>query len=279
MEYKQEVALTIMVRKHQCVDKSINRSIHFYLGSGTVATLVLALNLARLFRTSSSNYPTYQYRVRCCWWGAEELGLLGSIYHIAQASSPNTTVVGERLQDYLVNLNCDMVASPNYFFGIHDVLTAPATTPSQALKGTDRIADLFRQWFNERKLPWSNSTLSGSDFIPFLAAGIPVGDVHTGTADLKPADERDRYSAMLGTGNGGIANAGYDPCYHRQCDRITNINPFAFEKVVKSVAYAMEYLGRLNDLEKWLYPQGRSTNSAVLNKNQLYNFQHDPDII
>jgi Zn-dependent M28 family amino/carboxypeptidase len=260
------------------INQSIH-SIHFYLGSGTVATLVLALNLARLFQTSSSSYSTYQYRVRFCWWGAEELGLLGSIYHIAQASLPNNTVVGERVQDYLLNLNCDMIASPNYFFGIHDVSTAPATTPSQALNGTSRIADLFRQWFNEQKLPWSDSTLCCTDFIPFLAAGIPVGDVHTGTSDLKPADERDRYSAMLGIGNGGIANAGYDPCYHRQCDRITNINPFAFEKVVQSVAYAIEYLGRLNDLQKWLYPQDRSTNFAVLNKNQLYNFQNDPDII
>ena len=237
------------------------------------------MNLARLFQTSSSKYSTYKYRVRFCWWGAEEVGLLGSIYHIDQASLSNNTVVGERIQDYLVNINCDMVASPNYFFGIHDVSTAPAATPSHALNGTDRLAHLFRQWFNEQRLPWSDSTLSGSDFIPFLLAGIPVGDVHTGVSDPKPADERDRYSAMLGIGNGGIANAGYDPCYHRQCDRITNINPFAFEKVVQSVAYALEYLGRLNDLEKWLYPQGRSKNFAVLNKNQLYNLKNDPDII
>ena len=118
-----------------------------------------------------------------------------------------------------------------------------------------------------KKLPWGNATLSGSDFLPFLAAGIAVGDVHTGTGEIKSADERDQYSAGLGTGNGGIANAARDPCYHQQCDRITNINPFAYEKVVKAVAYAIEYLGRLNDLEKWLYPQGRSTNFALLNKN------------
>ncbi len=109
---------------------------------------------------------TYQYRVRFCWWGAEELGLLGSIYHIAQA------------------LNCDMIASPNYYFGIHDVLSVPATTPPQALNGTDRISGLFRQWFNEQNLPWGNSSLIGSDFIPFLAAGVAVGDVHTGTREI-----------------------------------------------------------------------------------------------
>ncbi len=183
------------------------------------------------------------------------------------------------MQDYLVNLNCDMVASPNYYFGIHDVLSAPPTTPPQALNGTKQIADLFQQWFNEQKLPWGTAPLVGSDFLPFLAAGIAVGDVHTGTGEIKSADERDHYSALLGIGNGGIANAAADPCYHRQCDRITNINPFAYEKVVKAVAYAIEYLGRLNNLEKWLYPQGRLTNFASLNKNQLYNFRHDPDLI
>jgi hypothetical protein len=42
--------------------------------------------------------------------------------------------------------------------------------------------------------------------------------------------------------------------YHQQCDRIKNMNPFAYEKVVRAAAYAIEYVGRLNDLEKWLYP-------------------------
>jgi Zn-dependent M28 family amino/carboxypeptidase len=173
-----------------------------------------------------------------------------------------------------------MLASPNYYFGIHDVLSVPATTPPQALNGTNQIAVLFHQWFNEQKLPWSNSSISGgSDFVPFLAAGIAVGEVHTGTGGIKSANMRDQYSALLGTGNGGLANAAYDPCYHQQCDRITNINPFAYEKVVKAVAYAIEYFGRLNDLEKWLYPQGRLTNFELLDENKLYDFQNDPNLI
>ncbi|CAF4837890.1 unnamed protein product, partial [Rotaria sp. Silwood1] len=73
-------------------------------GSGTVGILVLALSLARLFQTSSLQYSTYQYRIRFCWWGAEELGLIGARYHVEQALLPSTNIVGERLQDYLVNL-------------------------------------------------------------------------------------------------------------------------------------------------------------------------------
>ncbi|CAF1407008.1 unnamed protein product [Rotaria sordida] len=248
-------------------------------GSGTVGNLILALNLAHLFETSSS-YSTYKYRVRFCWWGAEELGLLGARYHVDQASLPSTTTVGERLQDYLVNLNYDMLAGPNYRFGIHDSSTVPSTTPTQARNGTSQITDLFRQWFSEQNLPWSNASLGGgSDYVPFLAAGLAVGGVNTGAGGIKSASERDQYAAILGIGNGGLANAAYDPCYHQQCDRITNINPFAYEKVVKAAAYAIEYLGRLNDLEKWLYPQGRLKNFELFNRHQLYDFRNDPDLI
>ena len=250
------------------------------LGSGTVGNLVLALNLARLYQTSSLNYATYPYRVRFCWWGAEEHGLIGSRYHVTQAGLSNTTTVGERLQDYLVNFNYDMLAGPNFRFGIHDSAQVPLETPSQALNGTSRITNLFRQWFNEQKLPWSNASLGGgSDYVPFLAAGIAVGGINTGAGTSKSDVERDQYSAVLGTGNAGVANAPYDPCYHQKCDRIANINPFAYEKVVKAAAYALEYLGRLNDLEKWLYPQGRNNNIRSIYRNQIYDDPYDPELI
>ncbi|CAF3696943.1 unnamed protein product [Adineta steineri] len=249
-------------------------------GSGTIGNLILALNLARLFQTSSASYSTYPYRVRFCWWGAEEHGLLGARYHVEQALLPSTIEIGERFQDYLLNLNYDMLAGPNYRFGIHDDKTVLPTTPTQALYGTSQITNIFRQWFNEQNLPWSNSSLGGgSDYIPFLAAGLAVGGVNTGAGGSKPASERDQYAAVLGIGNGGIANAAYDPCYHQQCDRINNINPFAYEKVVKAAAYAIEYFGRLNDLEKWLYPQGRMKNYENFNRDRIYDFGNDPDLI
>jgi Zn-dependent M28 family amino/carboxypeptidase len=241
--------------------------------------LVLALQLARLFQRSSFNYPVYPYRVRFCWWGAEEIGLLGSIHHVEQASRPGNTNVGERLQDYLLNLNYDMLAGPNFRFGIHDSEMAPITTTREALEGTRRITDLFRQWFTEHKLPWSNASLGGgSDYVPFLARGLAVGGVNTGAGGIKTSNERDQYSAMLGTGKGGIANAAYDTCYHQQCDRITNINTFAYEKVVKAAAHAIEYMARMNDLEKWLYPQGRSSQSHIHTRNQMYTSYNDPEL-
>ncbi|CAF0957673.1 unnamed protein product [Rotaria sordida] len=248
-------------------------------GSGTVGNLVLALNLARLLETTSLNYAQFSYRVRFCWWGAEEVGLIGSIYHVEQALLPSATIESGRLQDYLLYLNYDMLASSNSNFGILDSLSVPPETPEKALPGSDRIRNLFQQWFNDQKLPWSKSGMSGgSDFVPFLTGGIASGGVNTGAGGIKSADERDQYSAMLGTSHGGLANVAYDSCYHQQCDRINNVNPFAYEKVVKAAAYAIEYMGRLNDLEKWLYPQGRTMNVKLFNKNQFYDIHHDPDL-
>jgi hypothetical protein len=135
------------------IDTSIKYSFCRYLGSGTVANLVLALNLARLLGTSSSSYVQYQYRVRFCWCGTEELGLLGSIYHVEQAALPSVTIESGRLQDYLLYFNYDMLASPNSNFGILDSIATPPSTPEEALPGTDRITNVFQQWFDEHNLP------------------------------------------------------------------------------------------------------------------------------
>ncbi|CAF4550325.1 unnamed protein product, partial [Rotaria sp. Silwood2] len=75
-------------------------------GSGTAAILVLATNLARLYQ--SGNYTKYRYRVRFCWWAAEEIGLVGAIHHVQQAQSPSASS-DCRLQNYLINLNYDML--------------------------------------------------------------------------------------------------------------------------------------------------------------------------
>ncbi|CAF1627314.1 unnamed protein product, partial [Adineta ricciae] len=244
-------------------------------GSGTIGTLVLALALGRLLGTSSSSssssYSPYPYRVRFCWWGAEELGLLGSIYHVEKAA------LSGNLQDYLVYFNYDMLASANFNFGILDSFVVPPGTPSEALPGTTRITALFQQWFDEEKLLWTRSGIGGgSDFVPFLVQGIAAGGVNTGANGIKTSIERDDYTKVLGIGNAGLANVAYDSCYHQQCDRITNVNPFAYEKVVQAAAYAIEYMGQLNDLEQWLYPQGRVKNTNQ--QQRQFPIYNDPDL-
>ncbi|CAF5038343.1 unnamed protein product, partial [Rotaria sp. Silwood1] len=70
----------------------------------------------------------------------------------------------------------------------------------------------------------------------------------------KTKEQRDRYDAILGQGQGGTADASQDPCYHKACDSIQNINVAGYEKMVQAAAYVIEFLARQTDLKAWLYP-------------------------
>ncbi len=225
-------------------------------GSGTAAILVLATNLARLYQ--SGNYTKYRYRVRFCWWGAEEIGLAGAIYHVQQAQNTSSTP-GNRLQDYLINLNYDMLGSHNYFFGIYNGISAKSDTLPNAINGSIRVSETFRDWFNGQNLPWDYTDFTGrSDYGPFLAAGVVAGGLFSGADERKTNAQRSKYEQSLGRGQGGLAGAILDPCYHRACDTVDNINQFAYVRMVQAAAYILEYLGRMDNLQGWLYPNGRS---------------------
>ncbi|CAF1081667.1 unnamed protein product [Didymodactylos carnosus] len=231
-------------------------------GSGTSANLALAYNLDRLLKTR--HYKNYPYRVRFCWWGAEEDGLLGSIDHVNKAD--NTTEIGERLQDYIVYLNFDMLGSPNFIFGVQDGETANQTTiPSRAVPGSVKLTQLFSNFFKENNLPWTKTEFDGlSDDASFLAVGIATGGLFSGADEIKFEAERDYYHEILGEEqSGGIANIAHDPCYHEQCDTVQNINTFAYTKMVKAAAYVLEYLGQLDDLQQWLYPPSQQVKNLT----------------
>ena len=230
------------------------------IGSGAMAVLVLALNLARLFKTSS--YEKYRYRVRFCWWGGEENGMLGSEYHLTEANL--TSIEGNRLKDYLLMLNFDMLASPNYYFGIYESDSLSSSISPTVKHGSRRISQIFRAWFDKENLPWDNSSLSVlSDHLPFLMAGIACGGTFSGSDGLKTAELHDRYERMLGRGYGGIGGAPFDPCYHSACDTIDNINSFAYETMVRAAAHALETLARISDVRSWLHPSSSKTLPVV----------------
>ncbi|CAF1083376.1 unnamed protein product [Didymodactylos carnosus] len=223
-------------------------------GSGSAANLVLATNIARLFNKSVDR--AYKYRVRFCWWGAEEVGLRGAEYHRDMARQ-NTTV-GERISDYLVNLNYDMLGSPNYMFGIYNGSSAPNNTPAYAKPGSIKLSELFRDWFTNHLLPWTYTDVSGrADYGPFLEAGVVASGLFSGAEGIKSKSERDYYDQVLGSSPGGIVATAYDPCYHLDCDTVQNINQFALQRMTQAAAYVLEFLGRLDNLEDWLYPDGR----------------------
>ena len=145
--------------------------------------------------------------MRFCWWGAEELGLLGSEYYVAEA------IKSGEINNIALNLNFDMLGSPNYIRGVYDGEGADIDIRT----GSVNIEQLFTTFFNFENLAWNLTEFTGrSDYGPFIANGIPAGGLFTGAEVIKPDGYRKDY--------GGLANAAFDTCYHGGCDDIYNIN-------------------------------------------------------
>jgi Zn-dependent M28 family amino/carboxypeptidase len=168
-------------------------------GSGSAALLETAVQMAKVKPTNT---------VRFAWWGAEEEGLLGSEHYVDQLTDAEA-------EDIALYLNFDMVASPNYMFGVYDGDNSGGTAaPGFIPEGSAQIEDVFEKFYADRGEPSQDSEFSGrSDYGPFIAVGIPAGGLFTGAEVAKTAAEAALY--------GGVAGASYDPCYHQACDNLT----------------------------------------------------------
>lgn len=168
-------------------------------GSGSAALLETAIQMAKVKPNNT---------VRFAWWGAEEEGLLGSEYYVGQLTD-------EEIESIALYLNFDMIASPNYTFGIYDGDNSGATAPPGFIpEGSAEIEDVFEQFYTSRGEPYVDTEFSGrSDYGPFIAVDIPAGGLFTGAEVPKTADE----AALFG----GVVGAALDPCYHQFCDNLT----------------------------------------------------------
>lgn len=167
-------------------------------GSGSAALLEVALQMKKVKPHN---------KVRFTWWGAEEEGLLGSEHYVSQLDE-------EEIEDIALYLNFDMIASPNYIFGIYDGDNSGGTAEDGFIpEGSAEIEDVFEEFYADRGEPSQDSEFSGrSDYGPFIAVGVPAGGLFTGAEVVKSEEEVARY--------GGVAGASYDPCYHLACDNL-----------------------------------------------------------
>lgn len=186
-------------------------------GSGTAAILETAQQMAKVKPRN---------KVRFALWGAEESGLVGSTYYVANLSA-------EERAKIVLYLNFDMIGSPNHVFFVYDGDDSDAVGAPAGPAGSSQIEDLFEQYYVERGLPFKGTDFTGrSDYGPFIAAGvnIPSGGLFTGAEGIKTPAE-----AALWGGTAGLA---YDPCYHLACDTAANNNDTALDVNSDAVAYA-----------------------------------------
>lgn len=130
-------------------------------GSGASATL----ELARAF-DSSTLAKTTKNKVQFAWWTAEEIGLLGSRFYVKNLTDNHPDI----LSSYMLNIDTDMIASPNYVRGVWSGSELKDPLKSK----TAIITKLISDYFAKQGLPIFEFKFNGrSDFQPFLDAGIP----------------------------------------------------------------------------------------------------------
>ena len=124
-------------------------------------------------------------RIRFAFWTAEELGLIGSRAFVRRLEPTERRAIA-------AYLNLDMVGSPHP----RPIVYAARTDPTEQRLERLLLAGLRREGITAR----SRAVPSRSDHSPFARAGIPVGGLFTGAG--RPAD----------------------PCYHRACDDLSNVD-------------------------------------------------------
>jgi Zn-dependent M28 family amino/carboxypeptidase len=161
-------------------------------GSGTGAILEIALKMAELGIKPVN-------KVRFAFWSAEESGLIGSQYYVDNLTPRD-------IKNIAVNLNFDMVGSPNFVRFVYD--GDGSGTETAGPNGSAVVEDVFLDFFASLGLQTEPTAFDGrSDYGPFIDVGIPAGGLFTGAEGIKTAQEAVIY--------GGTAGLAYDPCYHQ----------------------------------------------------------------
>jgi Zn-dependent M28 family amino/carboxypeptidase len=211
-------------------------------GSGSATILEVALQMSKL-----GIEPTN--RVRFAFWGAEESGLLGSEHYVESLSAG-------QLGNIALNLNFDMLGSPNYVRFVYDGdgSATPDDPDDAGPAGSAEIERVFKRYFSAKGLPTDPTPFDGrSDYGPFIAVGIPAGGLFTGAEEIKTARQEDVY--------GGTSGEPYDPCYHEACDDITNLSIKALDQMSDGVAHAT--LTYAEDEEVFVGPSNAETRSSA----------------
>src|ERR1700681_3640839 len=144
-------------------------------GSGVAAVLETALQLG--------NSPQVSNAVRFGFWGAEELGLLGSKNYIQSLNV-------DALKDIALYLNFDMLGSPNPGYFTYD---GDQSTPPNANAGVPRVPEgaagiertLVAYLRGAGKPPEDTSFDGRSDYDSFTLSGVPTGGIFSGAEENK----------------------------------------------------------------------------------------------
>ncbi|MBO0865545.1 MAG: M20/M25/M40 family metallo-hydrolase [Mycobacterium sp.] len=187
-------------------------------GSGVAAVLETALQLG--------SSPQVHNAVRFGFWGAEELGLIGSRKYIESLDL-------NALKDIALYMNFDMLASPNPGYFTYDgdqSLPADKRGNPVVPEGSAGIERSLAAYLDSAgKTPQDTSFDGRSDYDAFTIAGIPSGGLFSGAENKKSEEQVKLW--------GGTADQPFDPNYHKATDTYDHIDAAALGIHGGGVAY------------------------------------------
>eukprot|EP01106_Pelomyxa_sp_JSP_P004303 TRINITY_DN1668_c0_g1_i11.p1 TRINITY_DN1668_c0_g1~~TRINITY_DN1668_c0_g1_i11.p1 ORF type:complete len:274 (-),score=50.66 TRINITY_DN1668_c0_g1_i11:87-908(-) len=209
-------------------------------GSGSMALLDMAIEMAKYSRKVK-----LVNKVLFAWWGAEEMGLLGSQFFLNSMSETERSNVA-------CNINLDMVAAPNYV--IH-VLNGTTSFSSSVINGCLRLQEAYTEYFDEREIPYELVNMHfQSDFAPFIMYNIPANNAETSQKTTKTEHQRDLF--------GGLAGCFPDTCYHQTCDTVENISEECLDFVAKASTYVAVKMALQHGLKEFLASPPQHTHTV-----------------
>ena len=186
-------------------------------GSGSAGVLELALTLGPT--------PEVERPVRFAWWGAEEVGLLGSTAYVEGLDAAGRRHLG-------LYLNVDMIASPNPGYFVYDGDDSAGEGEGPGPRGSAAIERTLTGYLAGRGVRAGATDFDGrSDYGPFVAVGVPAGGLFSGADAVKTAGQAEHW--------GGTAGQPFDPCYHQACDDLDNVHPGALDLHLDALAWTV----------------------------------------
>jgi Zn-dependent M28 family amino/carboxypeptidase len=190
-------------------------------GSGVAALLETAVQMG--------SSPPIQNAVRFGFWGAEEIGLVGSDKYIESLDL-------DALKDIALYLNFDMLGSPNPGYFTYDGDQSLQPNPDQSAprvpEGSAGIERTLVAYLTSAGKSAEDTSFDGrSDYLSFTRAGIPAGGLFTGAEEQKSPEQAKLW--------GGEAGQPFDPNYHQKTDTLDHVNRHALGINGGGVAYSV----------------------------------------
>jgi hypothetical protein len=187
-------------------------------GSGVAAILEIASALGA--------QPKIANAVRFVFWGSEADGPTKYLGGLAR----------DQLDDIALYVGADAIGSPNpgYFTYDGDQSGQPNSDipPQTVPAGSAGIERTLAGYLNLGGARPADMPLSRTaDYAPFLAAGVPIGGLTTGTSQRKT-----EVQARLWGGQAGVA---FDPNYRTPRDNINNVDRKALSVMGQALAFAL----------------------------------------